>query len=59
MKAEEIEDMKRENILLRMHKRRLENDLEKLQGMVKHLMLKEVADGKEAEHCTGASGNNP
>lgn len=58
MTSEEIEDMKRENILLKMHKRRLENDLEKLQGMVKEMLLQEVANGGKAEHCAGTSGNH-
>jgi len=61
MTEAEIEDMKKELILLRMHKQRLESDMKKMQEMIKYLMLgdssKEVADeGRESSESP--VGNN-
>jgi hypothetical protein len=61
MTETEIEDMKKELILLRMHKQRLEGDIKKMQEMIKDLMLqdlaKEVADeGRESSESP--VGNN-
>lgn len=61
MTEAEIEDMKKELILLRMHKQRLEGDIKKMQEMIKHLMLqditKEVVD-EERELSENPVGNN-
>jgi len=61
MTEAEIEDMKKELILLRMHKQRLEGDIKKMQEMIKHLMLqdltKEVVD-EEREPSENPVGNN-
>ena len=57
MTAEEIEDMKRELILLRMHKKRLESDLEKLQSMISTLLANDLSEGESHEHGEGNTGN--
>lgn len=47
MTEAEIEDMKKELILLRMHKQRLESDLQKMQAVIHHLMLDGLSEEKE------------
>lgn len=42
MTEQEIEDMKKELILLRMHKKRLEEDIQKLQLVIKDILIGEI-----------------
>lgn len=66
MTEAEIEDMKKELILLRMHKQRLESDLQKMQAMIRHLMFDglsgkntniEEASNDGIQHSESSVGN--
>jgi hypothetical protein len=40
----EIEDMKKELILLRMHKKRLEEDIQKMQMVIKDILIGQISE---------------
>jgi hypothetical protein len=48
MTEAEIEDMKKELILLRMHKQRLEDDIKKMQAMIKDILMSKISSEEEA-----------
>lgn len=63
MTEAEIEDMKKELILLRMHKQRLEGDIKKMQEMIKDIIMSkisieegEINDGVESSEDTVGNG---
>lgn len=47
MTEAEIEDMKKELILLRMHKQRLEDDIKKMQAMIKDILMSKISSEEE------------
>jgi hypothetical protein len=49
MTETEIEDMKKELILLRMQKKRLEDDLKKMQLVVKDILIRQIAENLVVE----------
>lgn len=64
MTEPEIEEMKKELILLRMHKKRLESDLQKMQAVIHHLMLDGISEeesnkDERVELISDNTANNP
>jgi hypothetical protein len=57
----EIDDLKRENIVLKMQNERLKYDMEKLQNMIKDILIIQVNGGgtdEQARDSEGVAGNN-
>lgn len=61
MTETEIDDLKRENIILKMQNERLKYDMEKLQNMIKDILIIQVNGGgtdEQARDSEGVAGNN-
>jgi|688.fasta_scaffold497402_1 hypothetical protein len=57
----EIDDLKKENIVLKMQNERLKYDMEKLQNMIKDILIIQVNGGgtdEQARDSEGVAGNN-
>jgi hypothetical protein len=51
MTETEIDDLKRENIILKMQNERLKHDMEKLQNMIKDILIIQVNGGGADEQA--------